>query len=836
MSAGPEPSADLVAVACVVDASLLLASEWSRVLIEYVYPLLKRLHELYPSHQFSLAFVTYASADTRPLPLLSRRYFAPLSQITKELREEPSKLGIGQSNSGSGKGLSALEGLVAAIELFDTLNHMQSPQKDNRSLISHILHIAASPPDAAQRPHCNILQHLDFVNWDSIPSELRKRKINLSLICLRKIPQFQDLQSSVAGPGVQSPWFNVHTPHVLLLAGFPTPQKTSTKRQTEPQPSDQSPDAKRQKVAADPIPKPSSASPALTPARIPQNQRLQQPVSQITQPPSTTSGQNSSPTQPLQAPTSVPVSTPANASPSAPLPLSAPSVSSMNNDILDQVVAPTGLKFRQMIERLPMLEREIAALDARIASARDTGQTAVLAGLQEDRTTRSRIKEQIKTLLKQHYHRVLLAKDSLDAQVGATGPALPNPSTEPGPPTQSHPPNAPSASSERPTGSTMEEHKPMVSDSQAVAQFWQARGGTISAPSGSNPQAGPSQMPSHPTVTPEVAAQMQKLIEMKGIRPPSFGPSSQTYGTTSHETGVSPNVTNNQVIQSSNSTWIGMFSGTFPRLSGQGTNEVQIHVVGAFTTPKPTDVRAEIRTDIWPKNLTLKPCKEPVRDNTELTSWIRRHQSRTRIMQFIPNPRAPNASINEQRFQALYNFMSEHRIYAYAGWQLPSGKFSYNIFIFATHKGFVGAVFPDGLPDLPGSGNTLDVQPSVQEAKPPSGITIPPALLARMQGLDPATQRQLLAHCLQLQQQERLRRQQLQTQQPHTASGQALGSLGMSIPPNPYSVPNIPAGLHTNVNAPTNAGAYNARGGTVNYEMLQSFMQRNAEGSTSQGK
>lgn len=51
MSAGPEQSIDLVAVACVVEASLLLASEWSRILIEYVYPLLKRLNELHPSHQ-----------------------------------------------------------------------------------------------------------------------------------------------------------------------------------------------------------------------------------------------------------------------------------------------------------------------------------------------------------------------------------------------------------------------------------------------------------------------------------------------------------------------------------------------------------------------------------------------------------------------------------------------------------------------------------------------------------------------------------------------------------------------------------------------------------------
>lgn len=61
----------------------------------------------------------------------------------------------------------------------------QSPQKDSRSLISHLLHIAASPPDNAQRPHWNILQHLDSVNWDSIPAELKKvsRCHVLAIVC-----------------------------------------------------------------------------------------------------------------------------------------------------------------------------------------------------------------------------------------------------------------------------------------------------------------------------------------------------------------------------------------------------------------------------------------------------------------------------------------------------------------------------------------------------------------------------------------------------------------------------------------------------------------------------
>ncbi|KAG8213163.1 hypothetical protein J3R82DRAFT_11572 [Butyriboletus roseoflavus] len=831
MSMGPESSADLVAVACVVEASLLLASEWSRVLIEYVYPLLKRLNELHPSHQFRLAFVTYGAADTRPLPLLSKRFFAPLSHVTKELREEPSKLGIGQTNSGSGRGLSALEGLVAAIELFDLLvtstnsaaNHAQtqSPQKENRSLIFHLLHIAASPPDNAQRPQCNTLQHLDFVNWDSIPTELKKRKINLSLISLRKIPQFQDLQSLVvAGPGAQSPWFNVRAPHILLLAGFPTPQKTGAKRQTDALLSDSSPDTKRKKVAADPISKTSSASPALSSTRTPQNQRSQQPLSsQVPQPlPTTVSGQKPSPAQPVQPTTSVPASTPATATPTS-LPPPAPPISAINSEVLDQVVAPTGLKFGQMMERLKVLEREIAAMDLQISNAQNTGQAAILAELQKDLAHKGRLKEQIKLLLRQHYQKILLAKEALNVQATA----LPNGSAEAGPSTQSHPPNALVASSERPMGPKIEEHKSAITDSH-VLQFWQSRGGTISAHNGSNPQAGPVQTQPHPTVAPEVA-----MIEKKGIRPQSFGSSSQTSGT-SHETGANPNATSTPLTTPA---WQGTFSWTPPKLSGQVVNEVQIHVVGVMPIPIPSD----IRTETWPKNLTLNPCKEPLKDNTELPLWVKRHKPRAHLIRFGSSPRAPDGSVNEQRFHTLYKFMAEHRVYAYAGWQLPSGKFSYNIVIFPMASCFAGAVFPDGVPDLPGSGNVLDIQPPVEEAKPRSlsGFNFTPALRARMQGLEPAKQKQLIAHFLRAQQQEQLRLQQLQqTQQPYTASSQTLNSLGISTPPNPYGTSaNIPVGLHANVNGPTNSGAYNP--GTVNYEMLQSFMHRSAEGSTSQG-
>jgi len=342
---------------------------------------------------------------------------------------------------------------------------------------------------------------------------------------------------------------------------------------------------------------------------------------------------------------------------------------------------------------------------------------------------------------------------------------------------------------------------------EMMAQFLQSRGGP---PSGA-PQAPSSQNQSYLNITPEAAAaQMQKLMEMRRTRPPSFGPS-QT-GTNPHETGGTSNATNAQHIQQV-PAWYGTFSAAIPNFGGQSTNEIQIHVAGMFDQP--------IRADNWPKNLALKICKEPLKDNQELKSWLK-HQSRTPKIQFKANLRVPDGSMNEQKFQALYKFMVESRIYAYTGLQIPSGKSIY-IVIFPLQSCFIGVIFLDNLPDLPGSGNALDgAPPEVAEPLPLSGLNLPPEILARVQTLEPAKQRQFVAQLL-----ARARRQQ-QIQQV-----QAANSHGMPIPYQ--AIATMPPGLPTNINVPTNAGAFNTGGGTVNYEMLQSFMQRNGESSASQG-
>lgn len=62
---------NILAVVCVVESSLTLASEWLRVLVEYVSPMLKRLHDAFTGHQVCILFY-------RPLVLsFLTRYIAP---------------------------------------------------------------------------------------------------------------------------------------------------------------------------------------------------------------------------------------------------------------------------------------------------------------------------------------------------------------------------------------------------------------------------------------------------------------------------------------------------------------------------------------------------------------------------------------------------------------------------------------------------------------------------------------------------------------------------------------------------------------------------------------
>jgi len=111
--------------------------------------------------------------------------------------EDPTGLGIGVTDSGAGRGMAALDGLIAALEvfgvqlfhhvvgshrlfkLFDIL--LQSPApftpregSGNRNYLSHIIHIASSTPDDSKYPSWNDTSSMDDLDWDSLPTEIKK--------------------------------------------------------------------------------------------------------------------------------------------------------------------------------------------------------------------------------------------------------------------------------------------------------------------------------------------------------------------------------------------------------------------------------------------------------------------------------------------------------------------------------------------------------------------------------------------------------------------------------------------------------------------------------------
>ena len=67
--------------------------------------------------QVAFAVVTYATADTYPTPILNKTYFGNPQPIMKALSQTPHEFGMGQTGSGGGRGMAALEGIAAALEV-----------------------------------------------------------------------------------------------------------------------------------------------------------------------------------------------------------------------------------------------------------------------------------------------------------------------------------------------------------------------------------------------------------------------------------------------------------------------------------------------------------------------------------------------------------------------------------------------------------------------------------------------------------------------------------------------------------------------------------------------
>jgi hypothetical protein len=121
----------MIAIALLVDSSAALASEWTVLCQAYIMPMLRRLGETNPPGtkvtflrsdiylylillQFRIAFITYG---TQGSPIMCKNFFVDLMTVMAAIRDDTSKLGMGQTTCGGGMGMAALEGFVAAVEV-----------------------------------------------------------------------------------------------------------------------------------------------------------------------------------------------------------------------------------------------------------------------------------------------------------------------------------------------------------------------------------------------------------------------------------------------------------------------------------------------------------------------------------------------------------------------------------------------------------------------------------------------------------------------------------------------------------------------------------------------
>ncbi|KAJ8487617.1 hypothetical protein ONZ45_g14279 [Pleurotus djamor] len=213
MSAGVSLQDFPAHVVLLLDSSLALASQWDQILVDYLVPMFKAV-SLTPSGKEvkpRIAVVTYAAVDVRPTPLVSKQFFAELPLVLKQLQAEPYKLGIGQYPEAK-RGLCALEGFVAALEVFPPPYLPQTSPYQT----------ATVNKDSAHRPRWNDAPSLDAVEWDSLSAEIRKACPRHLHPPLGNLAEFSDLHSLSVLPesGSVQCWFPVHPTHHVLLSGL----------------------------------------------------------------------------------------------------------------------------------------------------------------------------------------------------------------------------------------------------------------------------------------------------------------------------------------------------------------------------------------------------------------------------------------------------------------------------------------------------------------------------------------------------------------------------------------------------------------------------------------
>ncbi|KAI0648705.1 hypothetical protein C8Q79DRAFT_465069 [Trametes meyenii] len=560
----------------------------------------------------------------------------------------------------------------------------------------------------------NVSPSLDSATWDTIPAELKKRGIHYSNVLLRQIPRLTQLQAAAAS-SVQSPWFPVRNPHVLLLSGFP---QKGTKRSGG---VDRSPEmTKRAKVQA-------LSSPVKSPATIP-------PAA------------HSSPPQPPPPTTK----TPAMAAATVPPPSTNPAASAAPAASNSLTSTPQATSFPPQIEqRFRQVETALRNQMAQVHALEKEGRMEAASQLRADLAVK---------MAKFREYRISFLRDPAAAIAAMNAGAAAKAS------------GGSSAAAEASRSQTATDLAAKLHQNPPTAAPT-APGIQVASSAPSRPPT--VQLP--PNVPPEMAAQMQKLLEQKnrashpGVQAqPQFQSQPQLQPQPQMQPQMQPQPTSSMSMGPEQAPGLGpamsqptnMWQGT---LSWRGTDS-ETHIR--------KDVQAQVviqgqnaemmRVSSWPKLLSLAPSQHPAVSMPLFQAWMHRHKCVP--LAIMPSPQAQDVKGNEEHFRALGRLLIEKNLYALAAWDGPNQQPENRVLIFVLKGNLAGVFFPlpGGMPELP----KAEIGGLPLASLPPPLALLLSSLSPKDQAIFGAlTQEQKTAYVKQLLQRTAVKQQQLQQQQ-----------------------------------------------------------------------
>ncbi|KAI0084114.1 hypothetical protein BDY19DRAFT_556409 [Irpex rosettiformis] len=623
--------------------------------------------------------------------------------------------------------MAVLEGLVAVLELFDRLKETAQHKTDAVLIKAHVIHLAACQPDAAERPMWNVSPALDTVTWDSMPSEFRKREINYSLVQLRPISRLSDLYNSIAAIGSQEPWFKVRPGHSVRLMGYPAPPPkhgTGAKRAMDPT---SSPDNKRQKVSSHPQPSPRvshtvpqslSNTPKLASSNVRrENTTPQMKPSTITSntplviapppppPPSQSQLLAQPPTVQLTPPplTQTPQPPPAHTQPLSQSIIHTAPESSMAPNASQLPAAIAGLspeKFQAFVERLNGTEKKMSQ-QARTAA------TAEAEGRHEEA---KRIRENLdKTMVSlQKLKAVAASVSKFKMQQQQQQSSLHGPPPQPGNavPSGSIPQsiNA-SPQKERTASPTLQPLQPSVPAARPLTSSTLPHASPQRPAAQPHTQPPPVQQPGQapapskmlpPQASPQMATQMQKLIEQRNRAAPHVPPTN-TPGLSLAGQNVAPTLPHGGGVQGPLPHWRGLLTWSG---SDSGTHVRRDMQASVAMLPNRNGEPIDFTT--WPVSMAISPSRERAVTPAALQEWLKKYKCTLVSVNPLPQTLETKA-VNEESFKTLFRLLNEKGIYAVAAWNTMNGPMENRILIFPAKMQLFAAFFPTqgGMPELP---------------------------------------------------------------------------------------------------------------------------------------